>query len=135
MKMNRSLSILAEGKTQWDTTTCEFKEPTEDIRLRVRRYAPNYIRFLKQLNETKPGFKNVLEVLTNLIGGSEVEDKLYQTLVNENLLMAGFPKLIPIKEAIAKIKIYKELTKVKIEERDKKEYEKLENLSLDPFDV
>ncbi len=135
MKMDSSLSILAEGKTQWDTTTIEFKEPTEDVRVRIRHYSPIYIKCLKLINESNKGFKNVLEILTNLVGGSEIEDKLYQTLVKENLLMVAFPKFIPIQEALTRIKKHKELTKANIEKRDKEEYEKLENLSLDPFDV
>ena len=133
--MDSSLSILAEGKTQWDTTTIEFKEPTEDVRVRIRHYSPIYIKCLKLINESNKGFKNVLEILTNLVGGSEIEDKLYQTLVKENLLMVAFPKFIPIQEALTRIKKHKELTKANIEKRDKEEYEKLENLSLDPFDV
>ncbi len=135
MKMDSSLSILAEGKTQWDTTTIEFKEPTEDVRVRIRHYSPKYIKCLKLINESNKGFKNVLKILTNLVGGSEIEDKLYQTLVKENLLMVAFPKFIPIQEALTRIKKHKELTKANIEKRDKEEYEKLENLSLDPFDV
>lgn len=135
--MNSSLSrVLVEGKTQWDTTTNEFKELTEDIRSRMGRYTPKYNReFLKLKNETNKGFRRNIETLTNLLDVSGFEDKTYQTLVKENLLKKGFPKFIPIQEAIAKIKEYKEETKKNIEKRDKEEYEKLENLPLDPFDV
>lgn len=133
--MNNSLSILAEGKTQWDTTTSEFKEPTEYVGLRIGQYTPKYIEFLKLINKGKKSFKNFFEILTNLLDVSEFEDKIYQTLVKENLLKIVFPKFIPIKDAIARIKVYKEETKKNIKKRDKKEYEKLENLPLDPFDV
>jgi hypothetical protein len=135
--MNSSLSrVLVEGKTQWNTTTSEFKELTEDNRSRIERYTPKHnYGFLKLKNETHKGFRHVIEILTNSLELSEFEDKTYQTLVKENLLKKGFPKFIPIQEAIAKIKEYKEETKKNIEKRDKEEYEKLENLPLDPFDV
>jgi len=132
--MNSPLSrVLVEGKTHWDTTTSEFKELTEDIRSRIVRYTPKHnFEFFKLKNETHKGFRYVIETLFDV---SEFEDKTYQTLVKENLLEKGFPKFIPIQEAIAKIKEYKEETKKNIEKRDKEEYEKLENLPLDPFDV
>ncbi len=159
------LKISDEGKTVWDTTTSEFEEPKEDISWIKSSYVlkdlienwelinefkeskediswigTSYI--LKDLIEDRKPFrinKEILKFACILLTSSFValgfEDDAFQTLVKENPLKNVLPKIIPTQIALIKIKAYKEEVKKKIEKRNKEEYEKLEKLSLKPFDV